>query len=151
MWKRPLFTISILLLIYSAISTVIAILNKLPYEFGGTGNPNTVAADSLTHGTTISPPLIALVILAVFTTLTLRRGWLGVVGVVGVTLFALLFLIAGLGEPIIWRTLRAGRFGIVEIVLLALTGAGFMLSLWMLFFSARELINRRQAQGQMLS
>ena len=109
------------LLIYSMISTVFAILNKLPYEFGGTGSPDTVAADSLTHGTAISPPITVLILLAVLAILTSRRGWIGTVAIIGVILLAILFLVAGLGEPIIWRTLQARTFGMFEFAVLGLS------------------------------
>jgi len=83
MSTRPLVTVVVLFLIATAFSTIFAILNKLPYEFGGTGNPETVAVDSISHGTAISPPLTALVIFAALTALPFRRGWLGIVGLVG--------------------------------------------------------------------
>ena len=146
MWKRPLITIIMFLLIYSMISTVFAILNKLPYEFGGTGSPDTVAADSLTHGTAISPPITVLILLAVLAILTSRRGWIGTVAIIGVILLAILFLVAGLGEPIIWRTLQARTFGMFEFAVLGLSLVGFILSLCTLIFGYRELIERRRAQ-----
>jgi hypothetical protein len=88
-----------------------------------------------------------LVVLAALTALELRRGWFGILGIIGVTLLMILFLIAGLAEPIVWRILRAGTFGILEFAVLGLSVAGIILSLCILFFSAKELIQRRQVQG----
>ena len=121
MSTRPLVTVVVLILIAATFSTIFAILNKLPYEFGGTGNPETVAVDSISHGTAISPPLTALAIFVALTALSLRRNWLGVVGLVGNLLLAILFIVAGFGEPIIRRILQAPSFNLVGAVTIGLS------------------------------
>ena len=146
MEKRPLTIVTVLLIVFAGLSTIFAIANKLPYEFGGTGDPNTVVADSITHGTAMSPPITVLILLVILAILTLRRGWLGIVGILGAMLLAILFLVAGLAEPIIWRTLQVRTFGVFEFLILALSVAGFTLSLCMLIFGYTELLKRRQLQ-----
>jgi len=144
MSTRPLVTVVVLFLIATAFSTIFAILNKLPYEFGGTGNPETVAVDSISHGTAISPPLTALVIFAALTALTFRRGWLGIVGLVGDMLLTVLFLVAGLAEPIIRRTLQAPSLGVAGVATIGLSAVNIVLLLLLLFFGVKELRTRRQ-------
>jgi len=144
MSTRPLVTVVVLFLIATAFSTIFAILNKLPYEFGGTGNPETVAVDSISHGTAISPPLTALVIFAALTALTFRRGWLGIVGLVGDMLLTVLFLVAGLAEPIIRRTLQAPSLGVAGVATIGLSAVNIVLLLLLLFFGVKELRARRQ-------
>ncbi len=145
--KQPLVTVVVLFLIAAALSTIFAIVNKLPYEFGGTGNPETVAVDSINHGTAISPPLTTLVIFAVLTALTLRQNWLGVVGLVGNLLLAILFLVAGLAEPILRRTLQAPSMSLVGVVTIGLSALNFFLLLMILIYDVKGLMARRRASA----
>lgn len=49
------------------------IVHKLPYEFGGIGDPNNVAQDFVRGGgTALSAPLVPLLVLAVF---IIRERW----------------------------------------------------------------------------
>ena len=144
---RPFVTVVILFLVAAALSTIFAILNKLPYEVDGTGNPETVAVDSISHGTAISPPLSVLVIFAVLTALALRPNWLGLVGLVGNLLLAVLFLVAGLAEPILRRTLQAPSMSLVGIVTIGLSALNFFLVLMILIHDVKGLIARRRASA----
>jgi len=147
MWSKRLRLVVLLVLGVMGVSTVFAIINKLPYEVGGTGDPNTVAADFITRGTAISPPLFILLVLLLCAGLTLRRGWVGTVGVVGIILLGILALVAGLQEPIVWRTLQAPVFGVFEIGILVLESLSLLLALAMIVFGVLTLIERNRTRG----
>jgi hypothetical protein len=67
-------TVIVLNLILQFIGALISIAWKLPYEFGGTGDPDNVTQDFLTGGgTALSAPLVPLLIVAVFLILAARR------------------------------------------------------------------------------
>lgn len=110
-------------------------------------NLETVAVDSISHGTAISPPLTTLVIFVALTALSLRLIWLGVVGLVGNLLLGILFLVAGLGEPIIRRILQAPSFGLVGAVTIGLSAITFFLLLIILIYDMKGLIARWHASA----
>ena len=62
-----------LYLLNAGIGTVVAVARKLPYLFGGPGDPATIAIDFPTKGTAMSPPLTAMFLLAALTLLVLRK------------------------------------------------------------------------------
>ena len=146
MQTKRLVLVAVLNLILQFIGAAISIAKKLPYEFGGTGDPNNVAQDFLRGGgTALSAPLIPLLVLVVLVILAFRRDGWGILAVGGITLLALLFAVAGSQEPILWRTLRSSPFGVFEAVVVALGVAGILLSLLMLLFGVRELLERVRA------
>jgi len=147
MWSKRLRLVALFLLGVMVVSTIVAIINKLPYEVGGTGDPNTVAADFITRGTAISPPLLILLVLLLCAGLTLRRDWIATVGVVGIILIGVLALVAGLQEPIVWRTLQAPAFGLFEIGILVLESLSLLLALAMIVFGVLTLIERNRTRG----
>ena len=143
---KRLVMVAVLNLILQFIGAFISIAWKLPYEFGGRGDPNNVAQDFLHGGgTALSAPLIPLLILSVFLMLASRRDWWGMLAIGGIVLSSMLFIVAGLQEPILWRTLRSSSFGAIEMIVIALGVAGNLLSLLMLLFGIQELLARVRA------
>ena len=90
---------AIALLAWSLLATVVAIVEKLPYEFGGRGDPDTVAGDSITSGTALSAPLTALGVLVLATALAAASNRrMRTTGRLLFAFLAVVFTIAGLGE-----------------------------------------------------
>ena len=81
------------------VNTVIALHYRWSAEFDAPGNPATIGTDFILHGTRISPPVHAMVIIALAGWLALRRGWRGVAAIVALVAFSLLSTIAAAGEP----------------------------------------------------
>jgi hypothetical protein len=66
-------------------------------------------------------------------------------GAVGLTLLGAVFLVAGSQEPILWRTLRSPKYGLLEVIILAVGGGGMLLALALVVLGARELFSRWRA------
>jgi hypothetical protein len=92
--------VSVAFLVVSLIGAVVAIHAGFENRFAGNGDPRHVARDFVSgSGTALSPPLNALLFVAVLSALALwrHRGW-GVVGAVGLTAFGVLFTAAAVGQ-----------------------------------------------------
>jgi hypothetical protein len=64
-----------LVLVVTGVGAAVSIAAGLPYEFGGRGDPTAVAADFVSGGgTALSPPLLPMVLLAVFAALSPAGG-----------------------------------------------------------------------------
>ncbi len=141
MQRKRLVTVAVLNLILQFIGAFLSIAKKLPYEFGGTGDPNHVAQDFVHGGgTALSAPLIPLLILAVFLIITFRRDRWGTIAIGGIILLSILFAVAGSQEPILWRTLQSSPFGAFETLVVGLGITGILLSLFMVVFSVQGLL-----------
>jgi hypothetical protein len=81
------------------VNTAIALHYGWPAEFDAPGRPETIRTDFILHGTRISPPIHALVILAAAGWFALYRGWRGVAGTAVLAAFSVLVTIAAAGEP----------------------------------------------------
>jgi hypothetical protein len=146
MQTKRLVWVASLNLVLQFIGAATSIAKKLPYEFGGIGDPNTVAQDFVRGGgTALSAPLIPLLVLVALLVLAFRRDGWGMLAVGGITLLAILFTVAGSQEPIVWRTLRSSPFGVFEGIVVALGAVGLLLSLLMLLFGILELLERVRA------
>lgn len=86
------------------VATGVGIALRLPYQFGGAGDPDSVAADALLHGTGVSAPLIFVVVIIVLAWVTDWGGWIGIAAAAVVALLGVVGIIAGLMEPAL-RTL----------------------------------------------
>jgi hypothetical protein len=134
---------AVLSLVLQGVGAAFAIAHRLPYEFGGLGDPNNVATDFIGGGgTALSAPLIPLLIFAGLIRLSLRRDRWGTLAVLAMVPVSALFTVAGSQEPILWRTLQSGIFGLFEIVIVALGVAGLVLAPIMLVLAVMELIER---------
>jgi hypothetical protein len=97
-------------------------------------------------GTALSAPLVPLLIVAVFLVLASRRDGWRILATGGIILCSLLFVVAGVQEPILWRTLRSSSYGAIEIIVIVLGAAGNLLSILMLLFGIQELLARVKAR-----
>ena len=110
--------------LYTVIATAVGITQRLPYQFGGAGDPDSVAQDALVHGTGISAPLIfvtAMIVLAYSATRS-RRASIPAAALVG--LLSVVGIVAGLMEP----ALRALDPLITPIAVLGLAIAVLLLA-----------------------
>jgi len=89
---------------FTLVATVVGIAQRLPYQFGGTGDPDSVAADAFLHGTGVSAPLVFVMVIIVLAWVAGRRGWIGIAGAAVVALLGMVGIVAGLMEPAL-RTL----------------------------------------------
>lgn len=83
-----------------AVSTVVAVLAGWPGQLGGPGDAQAVAAESLSRGTALSPPVPLIVAFALASWAATRRGVAGVVGGAGLGLLSVVFVVGGLGEAL---------------------------------------------------
>jgi hypothetical protein len=81
------------------VNTIIALHYRWPAEFDAPGNPATIMTDFILHGTRISPPVHALLMIAAAGWFALYRGWRGVTATAALVAFSLLVTIAAAGEP----------------------------------------------------
>ena len=87
MRTRPASLATVAIAIGLALTTV-GLARQLPYTFGGAGTRSTVGADLWAHGSAVSPPLVALVVLGILAAISMRptRGgrraslWIAVLG-----------------------------------------------------------------------
>ena len=146
MQTKRLVTVAVLNLILQFIGAFISMTRKLPYEFGGAGDPDNVMQDFIRGGgTALSAPLIPLLIVAALVVLAYRRDWWGTLAIGGIVLLSILFVVAGSQEPILWRTLRTSPFGVFEAAVVGLSLAGILLSVLMLLLGVQELLARVRA------
>jgi hypothetical protein len=89
---------------FTLLATIVGIARRLPYQFGGTGDPDSVAADAVLRGTGVSAPLVFVVVIIVLAWVAGQRGWIGIAAAAGVALLGMVGIIAGLMEPAL-RTL----------------------------------------------
>jgi hypothetical protein len=85
--------------LYTVIATAVGIAQRLPYQFGGAGDPDSVTQDALVHGTGISAPLIfvTVIILLAYIATRSRRASIPAAALVG--LLSVVGIAAGLMEP----------------------------------------------------
>jgi hypothetical protein len=111
------------------VNTTIALYYRWPAMFDAPGNPETIGTDFILHGTRISPPVHALLILALAGWSVLYRGWRGVASALILVAFSVLVTIAAAGEPsklppnevpvLAWYVLGAiGRYAPIAIIVL---------------------------------
>jgi hypothetical protein len=114
-------------LIGMAIGAVISIQQRMPYEFGGHGDPSRVASDFFGgSGTAVAPPFSVMVILAVLGVLAALRGKWATIPVALICVLAVIGGIGFLGEPHTWRVVQPGSFDgpwavydLISVVLIA--------------------------------
>ncbi len=94
-----LFVVALAFGAFTLVATGVGIARRLPYQFGGTGSPDSVAADAFLHGTGISAPLVFVVVIIVLAWVAGRRGWVGIGAAAIMALLGVVGIIAGLMEP----------------------------------------------------
>lgn len=133
---------SLLILLTIVVDLVVSFVYKLPYEFGGHGDPNNMAADFVAHGTALAPPLVPIILLVVFTILAPSRRWWGTLSVVGLILLGVLFAVGQLGESFV----PGGFTGSGAVAIGILRVVGIFLAVLMVVFGALELVGRMRAR-----
>ena len=132
MRTRPASIATVVIAIGLALTTI-GIARDLPYTFAGLGGHRTMAADAWAHGTAVSPPLVALVVVGILAAIAARptRGgrraatWLAVLAVAisfaglaeSAQREAILFATVDLAvTPLVW----ALHVGLIALVLSAI-------------------------------
>jgi hypothetical protein len=140
-WKLLVLS-SVLYLASATASTILAIKDHLPAQFGGILRGDNVAIDFLTWmGTAISPPMVMLLAQIVFTICALQAGRAGAVGIAGLTVLGGMYTMGQLGEPILGRAFAGSTSGWVVVILVA----NIVCSLLMLIFGAISWRTRQSA------
>jgi hypothetical protein len=130
--------LALALVAYAAVGTAIGIAARLPFQFGGIGDPARVSEDFLTNGTAVSPPIVALVILIVAVVVALQRGLVGRLGSGVLALLAVVFFVATLGE-----VFGSGAFsGATQLFVILWNLLGAALIAAMFVFGGREALRR---------
>ena len=109
MRTRPA-SIATVVIAFGLALTSIGLARSLPYTFGGVGDRTTVGADLWAHGSAVSPPLVALVVLGLLGAIAMRptpggrrsSAWLAVLGGA--------LLVTGLAEPAQQQLVLFGSF-----------------------------------------
>jgi len=137
---RRLVSLSILALVAWILGAVVSIAARWPAQFGGRGDPDAVAAEFVTRGTALAPPLFPVMILfVVFLLLAPSRRWWGTLGVVGLCLLAVLTFVGSLGEALAPSTPDVPR-----AVLITSGVVGGLLSALLLLSGVAALSDRRR-------
>ena len=140
--RRLVWFAFIVLLLQVVVAIPVAIIFRWPYQFGGPGDPNSVARDVVFAGTAISAPVIPiLVALAALTVLVRSPRWWGTLSAVAFCVVAVLIVIGGLGEAFAPSTPDVPR-----AVLITSGAVSAALGLTMLLLAAAELRDRVRAQ-----
>jgi hypothetical protein len=100
-WERRLLLISVSLLAFWILATILGVAQGWPAEFAGLGDPEDVSGEWATRGTLVSPPIFLVAAQAALTLVLFLESRL-LRGVAGFGLAALgsYFAITGFGEPL---------------------------------------------------
>ena len=124
------------------IAGVVAIVENLPAEFGGSSTGLTVTQDFIYGmGTALSPPLYTLIIQTAFLLLIRRSDQWGTVGVLGLTAVGLMTCIGALSEPINLRILNPATFDPVKVVIMT---SMILMSVVIVALGVKEWLRRRR-------
>jgi hypothetical protein len=141
--SRATVPVAVVFFALQAIGTIVATLNKLPYEVGGQGDPDTVARDFLIGGgTALSGPLPVLILLAFLIWLGRRHSGWGMVGLIGTVLLGVVAGVFGAQEPIAARMLQESRFGLLEATVVSVSWGGLVAIFATVAFSLLTIIGR---------
>ena len=134
--------IALLLLGLTSLGAALAIVLRLPYEFGGVGHPDRVAQDFFQGGgTALSPPFPILALLLGLIVLARGRSWRHVLGVVGCLVVGILVLIAGSQEPAVWRILRQGIGTPTELLVVVVGLSSLAVALALVLAAGQDLLS----------
>jgi len=121
---RRLLEVAVAFGLYTVIATAVGIAQRLPYQFGGAGDPNSVAQDALVHGTGISAPLIFVTVMIVLAYIAMRSIRARIPAASLIALLSVVGIVAGLMEP----ALRALDPVITPVAVLGLAIAVLLLA-----------------------
>jgi hypothetical protein len=128
--------LAVALIAYAIVGTVIGVAARLPYQFGGVGDPARVTEDFVARGTAVSPPVVALVVLVLAMIIAAQRGLVGRIGSALLAVLTAIFLVPTVGE-----VLGAGAFsGVAQVFVIgwSLIGAGMLAAICV--FGVREAL-----------
>jgi hypothetical protein len=99
-WVRRLVVLSVALLAFWVLATVLAVAQGWPAEFRGLGDPDDVSGEWVGRGTLVTPPIWPVLVQFALTLVAFLDSRL-MVGVAGFGLAALgaLYAIVGFGQP----------------------------------------------------
>jgi hypothetical protein len=139
--KRLMISV-ILYMMIALIAGMIAILENLPAQFGGSRTGLTATQDFLYGmGTALSPPFYALIIQFGLLMLVPRKDRWGTLGVLGLTLIGLMTCIGALGEPINRRIFNPATFDPVKALIMV---GMILIPLVIVIFGLMEWARRRR-------
>jgi hypothetical protein len=142
--KRLITSVSLYLAI-ALIAGLIAILENLPAQLGGSTTGLTATQDFLYGmGTALSPPFYTLIIQLALLLLTPRKDKWGTLGVLGLTMIGVLTCIGALGEPINQRIFNPVTFDSIKAVIMLTM---ILLPLAIVVFGLMEWLGRRREIG----
>lgn len=98
MHKPRFLLVSTIYLAYFLIGAAISVGARWPAQFGGQGDPNSVAIEFVTRGTALAAPLPLVVVFGGLILLARRRDRWERIGIVGIMGLSILFLIGSIGE-----------------------------------------------------
>jgi len=111
---------TIFYIVIALLAGLVAIVENLPAEFGGSSTGLPVTQDFLYGmGTAISPPLYTVMIQIVLLIVALRKDHWGTIGVLGLALIGLLTFIGALSEPINRKIFNPATFDPLKALLVA--------------------------------
>lgn len=140
MWRQRFLTSCTVLFAVMVVGVIISIGAGWPAQFGGQGDPDAVASEFLTRGTALAPPLIPLVLFALFAFGAQRDDRWGTIATIGAVLLAVVFVIGSLGEAFASETPDVPR-----AALLASGVIGALLSLTVIATGVAHWRERRLA------
>ena len=133
---------TILYVLIALFAGLVAIVENLPSEFGGSSTGLPVTQDFLYGmGTAISPPLYTVNIQLVLLIVALRKDVWGTIGVLGLALIGLFTFIGALSEPINRKIFNPATFDPLKALLVA---AMILLPLSIVVFGLLEWARRRK-------
>jgi hypothetical protein len=125
------------------LATALAVVAGWPAQFGGPGDRDAVAAESLTRGTALSPPAVPLLVFALAGWAAARPGRAGTAARVLLVPVALAFVVGGLGEA------RAAQTPDVPQAALLVSGASaVVLGVLVLVLAWAALLADRRTRGR---
>jgi len=139
--KRLITSVSLYMAI-ALVAGVIAIVENLPAQFGGSHTGLTATQDFLYGmGTALSPPFYALIIQFGLLMLVPRKDRWGTFGVVGLTVIGLMTCFGALGEPINRRIFNPATFDPVKALIMV---GMILIPLVIVVFGLMEWARRRR-------
>jgi hypothetical protein len=99
-WVRRLVVISVALLAFWVLATILAVAQGWPAEFNGLGDPDDVSGEWVGRGTLVSPPIWPFLVQIALTLVAFldSRLMVGVAGF-GLAILGAIYAIAAFGEP----------------------------------------------------
>ena len=109
MRTRPASIATVVIAFGLALSSI-GLARSLPYTFGGVGDRSTVGGDLWAHGSAVSPPLVALVVMGLLAAIAMRPTRGGRRSSAWLAVLAGALVVTGLAEPVQQQLVLFGSF-----------------------------------------